>query len=169
MINSVKMKALKFLPILPLILLVNHENHFMECKKCGNTSMANISKRLRKHIDYMEVESHGHEGALVTMSDSRMIQVLSKEATKNFIAVEAQTTGNSESYLCTNVYGPQKLEDKISFLSSLLGLKYRHPSSKCIMGGDFNLITTLLEKKGGISKLNKDAELFTYFIDTAKE
>jgi len=97
-----------------------------------------------------------------------MIQVLSAEATKTFIAVEAQATGNSESYLCTNVYGPQKLEDKISFLSSLLSLKSRHPSSKCIMGGDFNMITTLLEKKGGIRKLKKDVELFTDFIDTAK-
>ena len=36
------------------------------------------------------------------------------------------------------------------------------------MGGDFNMITTLLEKKGGIKKLNKDVELFTDFIDTAK-
>ena len=44
--------------------------------------MANISKRLGKHIDYMEVESQGREGGLITMWDSRMIQVLSAEAPK---------------------------------------------------------------------------------------
>eukprot|EP00253_Pinus_taeda_P008283 PITA_08283 len=45
---------------------------------------------------------------------------------------------------------------------------HRYPRSKCIIGGDFNMITTLLEKKGGLRKLNKDAEAFTSFIDDVK-
>ena len=40
--------------------------------------------------------------------------------------------------------------------------------SKCILGGDFNMITTLLEKKGGLRKLNRDVESFTSFIENAK-
>jgi len=36
------------------------------------------------------------------------------------------------------------------------------------MGGDFNMITSLLEKKGGTRRLNRDAELFAEFIETAK-
>jgi len=116
----------------------------------------------------MEVASQGWEGGLVTFWDSRVIQILSAEATKAFIAMETQVIGNSETYLCTNVYGPQNLEDKFSFLCSLLSLKTRHPNSKLIMGGDFNMITSLLEKKGGVGKLNKDAKLFAKFIDSAK-
>ena len=49
-----------------------------------------------------------------------------------------------------------------------MSLQLRHLTSKIIMGGDFNMITSLLEKKGGIRRLNRDAELFTEFIETAK-
>ena len=44
----------------------------------------------------------------------------------------------------------------------------RHLDSKCILGADFNMITTLLKKKGGLRKLNRDADSFTSFIDNAK-
>ena len=78
------------------------------------------------------------------------------EAARSFIATEVQITGNSDTYLCINVYSPQRLEDKFSFLNSLMNLKLRYPTSKIIMGGDFNMITSLLEKKGHLRKLNKD-------------
>ena len=81
--------------------------------------------------------------------------------------METQMIDNSETYLCTNVYGPQKIEEKFC-LRSLLNLKLRHSSMKIIMGGDFNMITLLLEKKGGIRKLNKDVEVFAEFIGSAK-
>jgi len=84
---------------------------------------------------------------LVTLWDPRVINILSAEATRSFIALEVQVIGNSETYLCTNVYGPQKLEEKYIFLRTLLNLKLRYPSTKAIIGGDFNMITTLLEKK----------------------
>jgi len=48
----------------------------------------------------------------------------------------------------------------------LLNLKLRYPQAKAVMGGDFNMITTLTEKKGGIRKLNKDSEAFLDFIKT---
>eukprot|EP00253_Pinus_taeda_P015714 PITA_15714 len=102
------------------------------------------------------------------MWDSREIQMLSVEANKHFMAVEFQPIGNSGSFLCVNIYNPQKLEDKITFLETLSKIIRRHPRSKCILGGDFNMITTLLEKKGGLRKLNRDAEAFANFIETVK-
>eukprot|EP00253_Pinus_taeda_P010390 PITA_10390 len=141
---------------------------FLQETKCSISSMARITKKIRRHINFLEVESKGREGGLVTLWDTREIQILSAEANKHFIAMKAQPTGNSESFLCVNVYGPQKIEDKISFLYSLNKLIIRHPMSKCILGGDFNMITTLLEKKGGLRKLNKDAKSFTSFIENAK-
>lgn len=141
---------------------------FIQETKCANNHMVNISKRLGKHIEFIEVASQGWEGGIVSLWDTRVVNILSMEATRFFVAMEAQMIGNSETYLCTNVYGPQKLEDKFSFLHSLMSLKLRHPISKIIMGGDFNMITSLLEKKGGIRKLNKDAELFVEFIYSAK-
>jgi len=141
---------------------------FVQETKCASNTMENINKRLGKHIKYMEISNHCWEGGLITLWDTRVIKILSAEATRSFIAIETQVIGNSETYLCTNVYEPQKLEEKFIFLRSLLNLKLRHPSTKTIMGGDFNMITSLLEKKGGIRKLNKDGEVFADFIGSAK-
>ena len=84
----------------------------------------------------MEIASHGWEGGLVTLWDTRVINILLAEATRSFIALETQLIGNSEAYLCTKVYGPQKLEEKFIFLRSLTNLKLRYPCTKTIMGGD---------------------------------
>eukprot|EP00253_Pinus_taeda_P001936 PITA_01936 len=146
----------------------NPEIMFIQETKCSNSSMAKINKKIGRNIDYLEVESQGREGGLATLWNTRDIQVISAEANKHFIVVEAQIIVNSESFLCVNVYGPQRTEDKISFLNSLNKLIARYPRSKFIIGGDFNMITTLLEKKGGLRKLNKDSEAFTSFIDNVK-
>lgn len=99
--------------------------------------------------------------------ESTSNQDLSFEAVRSFIIVEAQVVGNSETYLCTNVYGPQKLEDKLPFLRTFLNLKLRYPLAKEVRGGDFNMLTTLMEKKGGIRKLNRDSKAFLDFIKMA--
>jgi len=130
--------------------------------------MSKIHKKFGRSISYLEIESEGREGGLALLWDSKFIQVLSAEANRHFIVVVAQPTGNSNSFLCVNVYGPQRLEDKIRFINSLNKLIARYPRSKCILGGDFNMITNLLEKKGGLRRLNKDAEAFTSFIDIDK-
>eukprot|EP00253_Pinus_taeda_P028466 PITA_28466 len=75
--------------------------------------------------------------------------------------------GNSYSFLCINIYSPQRLDDKLVFLDSLKKLMERHPRANCILGGDFNMITSLMEKKGGLRKLNRDGEQFKDFIDNA--
>lgn len=115
-------------------------------------------------MEYVETTRNGWYGGLITPWNPQVIRILSSDATRSFIAVEAQVVGNSETYLCTNVYSPQKLEDKFIFMRTLLNLKLRNPQAKTVMGGDFNMITNLTENKGGIRKLNKDSEAFLDFI-----
>eukprot|EP00253_Pinus_taeda_P033102 PITA_33102 len=141
---------------------------FIQETKCSSSLIKSISKKLGKPLNFMEVASQGGEGGITTFWDTRNISVIASEATHAYIATEIQITGNSKTYLCVNVYGPQRLEEKIHFLNSLKSLQSRYHASKIIMGGDFNMITTLLEKKGGLRKLNRDAGAFAEFIDTAK-
>ena len=58
-----------------------------------------------------------------------------------------QPLGDKELYMITNVYGPQKLEDKLRFLTSLEELRERDPLMPWILGGDFSIIISLIEKK----------------------
>ena len=73
--------------------------------------------------------------------------------------------GDRETYLVTNVYGPQRIDVKLKFLDSLVDLRDRHAGMPWIMGGDFNMIKSLSEKKGGIKILSKDSLEFQTFID----
>eukprot|EP00253_Pinus_taeda_P009477 PITA_09477 len=141
---------------------------FIQETKFSSSLIKSISQKLGRPLDFMEVSSHGWEGGITTFWDTRTISVLASKATHAYIATEIQITGNSQNYLCVNVYGPQRLEEKIHFLNSLKSLQSRYHASKIIMGRDFNMITTLLEKKGGLRKLNRDAGAFAEFIDTAK-
>eukprot|EP00253_Pinus_taeda_P009137 PITA_09137 len=141
---------------------------FLQETKCSSSNITTLGRKLGTHMETLEIESQGREGGLATIWDARNIQLLSTEANKHFLATVFQPIGNSNSFLCINVYSPQKLEDKLSFLDTLHKIIRRYPSSKCIFGGDFNMITTLLEKKGGLRKLGRDAEAFAYFIETTK-
>ena len=53
-------------------------------------------------------------------------------------------------------------------LEDLDEVRQHHGANHWILGGDFNMITTLGEKKGGLRKLDKDAEAFNTFIVASK-
>lgn len=53
-------------------------------------------------------------------------------------------------------------------LEDLDEIYQHHGANHWILGGDFNMITTLEEKKGGLRRLDKDAEAFNTFIATSK-
>jgi len=72
---------------------------FAQETKCASNIIDNIRKKLGKQIKYMETASHGWEGGLVTLWDPHVINILSAEATRSFIALEIQVIGNSETYL----------------------------------------------------------------------
>lgn len=76
--------------------------------------------------------------------------------------------GDRDTYLVTDVYGPQRLDDKIRFIDSLVDLRVRHEGLPWVLGGDFNMIRSLSEKKGGTRALNKDSLAFQIFSKSMK-
>lgn len=53
-------------------------------------------------------------------------------------------------------------------LEDLNEIIQHHGANHWILGGDFNMITNLAEKKGGLRRLNKDAEDCSTFIVASK-
>eukprot|EP00253_Pinus_taeda_P035656 PITA_35656 len=138
---------------------------FLQETKCNKVLTEKLRLKLGKNFEVLEIESKGREGGLATFWDTRRYQLVAAEASKNYLALEMLLIGNSYSFLCINIYSPQRLDDKLEFLDSLKKLMERHPKANCILGGDFNMITSLMEKKGGLRKLNRDGEKFKEFID----
>eukprot|EP00253_Pinus_taeda_P023436 PITA_23436 len=136
--------------------------------KCANNIIQIVNRKVGRRLENMSIDSQGWEGGLVTWWNPHVLKILSSEASRHLLALECQVIGNSDIYLCINVYGPQKLEEKLKSIKSVMKLKQRYPIAKVIIRGDFNMITLLSEKKGGIRKLNKDSEAFVEFIMLAR-
>eukprot|EP00253_Pinus_taeda_P007706 PITA_07706 len=141
---------------------------FLQETKCNKDLIEKLRIKLGRNFEVLEIESKGREGGLATFWDTRRYQLVAAEASKNYLAMEMLLTGISSSFLCINIYIPQRLDDKLVFLESLNKLMERHPKANFILGGDFNMITSLMEKKGGLQKLNRDGEQFKDFIDNAR-
>ena len=105
-------------------------------------------------MDYLEVEGNAMEGGLVTFWNPHSFHLISVEASRSYVSLEMHIIGEPGSYLCTNVYGPQRLEEKLLLLDRLSDLQPRYSGVKGIFGGDFNMITSLRENKGGLRRLN---------------
>ena len=63
-----------------------------------------------------------------------------------------------------NIYGPSCFPKKQSFMDLLNWLKEQAEQGSWVLGGDFNLITNLGEKKGGRRSLDKYQEAFSEFL-----
>jgi hypothetical protein len=141
---------------------------FIQETKCNMDRMEIISKKYWNKYKFLTIESQNTAGGILTLWNPQSVNLLSVEATRHTLSVKMQVIGNTEEVLCTNVYGPQVLEDKRRMLLDLENLKERNSNIHWILAGDFNIITTLAEKKGGNQRLDRDAEEFTTFIEKMK-
>ena len=83
---------------------------------------------------------------------------------KHFIQATFHIIGTNVHGHLTNVYFPQEAMNKIDILNTLdlINSKRSHPL--WIIGGDFNMITKLEEKRGGRTKLDNDRTNLKNFI-----
>jgi len=58
--------------------------------------------------------------------------------------------------------------NKLQLLTTLKDMKKRCPTLPCILGGDFNITKSLMEKKGGTRTLGRDSIAFQNFITNMK-
>eukprot|EP00253_Pinus_taeda_P030070 PITA_30070 len=102
------------------------------------------------------------------MQGQRINERLGSEASRDYLSVAIQPVGDKETCLLTNVYGPQRMDEKLKFLNSLEDLRDRHAELPWILGGDFNMIKSLSKKKGGTRIKSKDSLAFQTFTDNMK-
>lgn len=122
---------------------------FIPEKKCSIHKIREIHNKCLIKYEYLEVKVYNVAGGILTLWNPQKLRILDDKASRNYLSVVNQPLGDKEVYLITNVYGPQKLEDKFRLLTSLEELRERHLGIPWILGGDFNMIKYLSEKKVG--------------------
>ena len=106
-----------------------------------------IQKSLRV-LDAIETYAQGYSGGMELSRNQNSIQLETYWTTKRTIKTKFHYIRTNTIGFITSVYGPNILQEKTQFLeeiyytSTLVGIVY------WIIGGDFNMITSLREKKG---------------------
>eukprot|EP00253_Pinus_taeda_P027885 PITA_27885 len=73
--------------------------------------------------------------------------------------------GTKEQVVISGVYGPPSPGEKENFLNSMKIIRRLYSEVAWIIGGDFNLIRSLEEKKGGIRKMDHFMDKFNELIE----
>jgi exonuclease III len=85
---------------------------FIQETKCTSEKMVQISKANWNIYNVLNIDSQNVVGGILTLWNPQKVEFLSAEATKHYLSVIMQVIGSPERVMCTNVYGPQLLEDK---------------------------------------------------------
>jgi len=121
---------------------------FIQETKCSIQEIKEIHSKWLNKYEFLEVKADNTTGGILTLWNPQKIGIIDAEASRNYLSMAIQPVGDREIYLVTNFYGPQRPNDKFRFLDSLVELRDRHAGIPWIMGGDFNMIKSLSEKKG---------------------
>ena len=141
---------------------------FIQETRCSIQKIKQIHSKWLNRFEFLEVKAESIAWDILTLWNPQKISIIDAEASRNYLSVVMQPVGVSETFLVTNVYGPQNIDDKLKLLESLIDLWDRQAGIPWIIGGDFNMIKSLSEKKGGTRVLTKDSLAFQSFIDDMK-
>lgn len=122
---------------------------FIQETKCSIQKIRLIHSKWLNRYEFLEVKVENVTGGILTLWNPQRVSILDAEASRNYLSVVIQPVGVSKTFLVTNVYGHQRIEDKLKLLEALIDLRNRQARIPWIMGGDFNMIKSLLQKKGG--------------------
>jgi hypothetical protein len=109
--------------------------------------METISKKHWNKYKTLVVKGHQTTGDILTLWNPQVMNLLAYKATRHTLSTNMQIIGNTEVILCTNVYGPQMVEEKRRMLLELENLRSHSNNREWILARDFNIITTLAGKK----------------------
>jgi exonuclease III len=124
--------------------------------KCAGIE-ANITiQRCWKQAQYVEVDANGAAGGFAILWNPTTVLLDNFFTSKWTITASFRLIGSNKQGYITNVYGPPRPGDKEAFLQHLEWIAEHLGTQRWILGGDFNMITGLEEKKGGHRSLGND-------------
>ena len=116
----------------------------------------------------MTCDAKGAARGLALMWNLNLVSFYFLCASSFSISRRFQILGTKIKGVATNVYDPFQTCKKATFLTSLSTLKEWVNEGPWIIGGDFNIIRSLEEKKGGVRTTSAATNLFNKFIKETK-
>jgi exonuclease III len=133
--------------------------------KCSNEDLNKLLPYSWKQGEAVSIAAAGTAGGLAVLWNPTTVRLENFATTRWSITAEYRLIGSNQPGHITNVYGPANPREKQTFLRSLDYLPSLLKHKHWIIGGDYNLIRTLEEKKGGSRRLDQDTNDFNSLID----
>ena len=99
---------------------------FIQETKCSIQKLKQIHNKWLDRFEFLEVKAENTAGGILTLWNPLKVSIIDVEASRNYLSVIIQPVGVSDTFLVTNVYGPQRIDEKLRFLDSLVDLRSRH-------------------------------------------
>jgi mannosylglycoprotein endo-beta-mannosidase len=133
--------------------------------KCSGREAESIFRSSWRDGDFLFQDSVGAAGGLAILWNPQTVNIFHPFSTKDTLTTYFKATASSKEGDITNVYGPQSLQEKESFIQRLLYVQILLHKPHWIIGGDFNMILTLEEKTGGNKRLEQDSGMLKTLIE----
>jgi len=117
--------------------------------KCARKTIEDILKRHWCNYESYQTDSKGASRGLAILWNLTTFILDQGFSTSNTITTHYRAIGSEKEGMITNAYGLQNIQDKDPFLQILAYLGSLAEGKRWIIGGDFNMILTLEEKRGG--------------------
>eukprot|EP00253_Pinus_taeda_P036190 PITA_36190 len=137
---------------------------FLQETKCNSTILEKIAAKAWPGGLVTAVDAQGASGGLAILWDAGKIQLVNIHANKNCIQAVFHLLGTNIYGHITNVYFPQKTQQKATILDTISQLNIDRTYPLWVTGGDFNMIASTEEKLGGCCRINRDRSLLKDFV-----
>jgi exonuclease III len=133
--------------------------------KCTSEDINRLLPYYWKQGGVVSIDAAGTAGGLAILWNTNTVLLENFCTTRWSITADYRLIGSDKPGHLTSVYGPATPRDKQAFLRSLSYLSSLTQYHRWIVGGDFNIIRSLEEKKGGSRRLDRDSGDFNSLID----
>jgi len=132
--------------------------------KISSQQLEGIIKKQKIQYEVMGQDANGTAGGLAILWNPEEVLFENLISFPRILIGLFRMTGSTEQILILGVYGPHIPREWKNFLNDLQATRRIFPGIPWIVGGDFNMIRTTEEKKGGIRRIYQNMEEFNEMI-----
>eukprot|EP00253_Pinus_taeda_P017271 PITA_17271 len=133
--------------------------------KVSVQQLEEIINKSKLQYEVMGQDSIGSAGGIAILWNPNDIILEGWTSMTRILTGIGRIAGTKEKVVISGVYGPHTPGEKESFMQKMKAIRRIYPEPAWVIGGDFNLIRSLEEKKGGIRKADQYMGMFNDMID----
>ena len=130
--------------------------------------MEDILRKIKPRYECMTIDAKGSVGGIRILWNLAEITMDYWVAMKRILTGQLRLIGNREWFLVSAVYGPHIPVEKEYFLQQIKKLGKLDNEKLWLIAGDFDLTTSIEEKRGGLRREGLEMEKFRYLHEELK-